>query len=68
MGLAIVKQLVEMMQGEVWCESEYGKGATFIVRLPATPKNSHDNGGASSPIFTHQSNGAARASVATFSE
>jgi signal transduction histidine kinase len=68
MGLAIVKQLVEMMQGEVWCESEYGKGATFIVRLPASPKNSHDNGGASSPIFTHQSNGAARPNAATLSE
>ena len=39
MGLAIVKQLVEMMQGEVWCESEYGAGANFIVRLPASPKN-----------------------------
>ncbi len=34
LGLSIVKQLVEMMHGQVWCESEYGQGATFIVRLP----------------------------------
>jgi signal transduction histidine kinase len=34
LGLSIVKQLVEMMYGQVWCESEYGQGATFIVRLP----------------------------------
>jgi hypothetical protein len=22
------------MNGQVWCESEHGKGATFIVELP----------------------------------
>ncbi len=34
LGLSIVKKLVEMMQGKVWCESELGKGATFIVEFP----------------------------------
>lgn len=34
LGLSIVKRLVEAMQGCVWCESEHGKGATFIVELP----------------------------------
>lgn len=34
LGLSIVKKLVEAMQGRVWCESEVGKGATFIVELP----------------------------------
>lgn len=34
LGLSIVKKLVEAMQGRVWCESELGKGATFIVELP----------------------------------
>lgn len=34
LGLFIVKKLVDMMQGKVWCESELGKGATFIVKLP----------------------------------
>ncbi len=36
LGLSIVKRLVEMMSGRIWCESEHGKGATFIVELPRT--------------------------------
>jgi signal transduction histidine kinase len=35
LGLFIVKKMVEAMGGEVWCESEEGHGATFIVELPA---------------------------------
>ena len=35
LGLSIVKKMVEVMNGRVWCESELGKGATFIVELPA---------------------------------
>jgi signal transduction histidine kinase len=34
LGLSIVKKMVEAMNGCVWCESELGKGATFIVELP----------------------------------
>jgi signal transduction histidine kinase len=34
-GLALVKQLVEAHAGSITVESELGKGATFIVRLPA---------------------------------
>ncbi len=34
LGLSIVKKMVEAMHGRVWCESEFGKGATFIVELP----------------------------------
>ncbi len=34
LGLFIVKKLVETMNGQVWCESEPGKGATFIVEFP----------------------------------
>jgi signal transduction histidine kinase len=34
LGLSIVKKMVEAMQGRVWCESEAGRGATFIVELP----------------------------------
>jgi signal transduction histidine kinase len=33
-GLALVKELVEMMHGSVTVESEEGKGTTFTVRLP----------------------------------
>jgi len=34
LGLSIVKKLVMEMGGEVACESQPGKGATFILRLP----------------------------------
>ncbi|MBI3867237.1 MAG: hybrid sensor histidine kinase/response regulator [Verrucomicrobia bacterium] len=34
LGLSIVRKLVEAMDGEVLCDSESGKGATFTVRLP----------------------------------
>lgn len=34
LGLSIVKKMVEAMNGKVWCESELGKGATFIVEFP----------------------------------
>jgi PAS domain S-box-containing protein len=33
LGLAITKKLIEMMDGEVWIESEVGKGSTFHIRL-----------------------------------
>ncbi len=35
LGLSIVKKMVEAMNGKVWCESELGNGATFIVEFPA---------------------------------
>lgn len=34
LGLSIVKKLVDAMNGRVWCESEPGKGSTFILELP----------------------------------
>jgi signal transduction histidine kinase len=33
LGLSIVKRMVEAMNGEDWCESELGHGATFLVQL-----------------------------------
>jgi PAS domain S-box-containing protein len=35
LGLSIVKKLVELQHGRVWCESEMRQGATFIVELPS---------------------------------
>lgn len=35
LGLSIVKKLVELQNGKIWCESRYGNGATFIVELPS---------------------------------
>lgn len=35
LGLSIVKKMVEAMNGTVWCESELGKGACFVVELPS---------------------------------
>lgn len=34
LGLALVKQRVEAMGGQIWAESEQGKGSQFIVMLP----------------------------------
>jgi signal transduction histidine kinase len=34
LGLSIVKKFVDAMNGEIWCESEFGKGASFFVKLP----------------------------------
>jgi signal transduction histidine kinase len=33
LGLFIVKKLVTAMDGQVWCESELGKGATFVIEF-----------------------------------
>lgn len=34
LGLSIVKKYTNAMNGNVWCESTEGEGATFIVELP----------------------------------
>lgn len=36
-GLFLVKHLVERHGGQIWVESEEGKGSTFIFRLPLEP-------------------------------
>jgi PAS domain S-box-containing protein len=37
MGLSYVKALVRKHGGRIWCESELGKGSTFIFTLPRSP-------------------------------
>jgi len=34
LGLSIVKHYVELLNGKVFCDSEYGKGSSFVVELP----------------------------------
>lgn len=34
LGLNIAKQLVELMQGSITVESEYGKGSVFTIKIP----------------------------------
>lgn len=39
LGLSIVKQLVEILEGNIWLESEEGKGSTFVVEFPVNSLN-----------------------------
>ncbi|MFT3857367.1 MAG: ATP-binding protein [Aquabacterium sp.] len=34
LGLSIAKKLIEAMHGEIGCDSDLGKGATFWIELP----------------------------------
>jgi len=34
LGLSIARRHVEAMEGKLYCESEFGHGATFVLRLP----------------------------------
>lgn len=33
-GLAVAKELIDLLGGTIWCESEIGQGACFSFRLP----------------------------------
>jgi signal transduction histidine kinase len=37
MGLAISKSIVESHGGQIWVDSDLGRGATFHLTLPAAP-------------------------------
>ncbi len=39
LGLAITAQFVKLMDGEIFVESEYGKGSVFSVRIPQVIKS-----------------------------
>ena len=48
LGLAISKGLTTLLNGDIWCESELGKGSTFYFKIPYIP--------AEIPILTEISN------------
>ncbi|MFW6221395.1 MAG: ATP-binding protein [Fibrobacterota bacterium] len=35
LGLTVAREIVEAHNGKIWAESDYGKGATFYISLPA---------------------------------
>ena len=39
LGLFIVKKLIEVMKGKIWCESQLGKGTSFIAEFPLLTEN-----------------------------
>lgn len=41
LGLYLVKQRVESMNGRVWAESSFGQGSTFFVSLPRLSSNDY---------------------------
>ena len=41
-GLAVAKELVERLDGEIWCESQLSQGSTFAFRLPAYQEQDHE--------------------------
>jgi signal transduction histidine kinase/CheY-like chemotaxis protein len=43
LGLAITKQFATMMNGEIFVESEYGKGSTFTLNLPQIAQQFEDD-------------------------
>lgn len=45
LGLALVKRVLELLDGEVRVFSEPGKGSTFLVTLPAAGASENEDGG-----------------------
>lgn len=43
-GLAVTKEFVEKLDGEIWCESVLGEGSRFFFRLPRHQEHLHGPG------------------------
>ena len=48
-GLAVAKELMSQLGGEIWCESLPGQGACFSIRLPIDREGGTEAGPGSSP-------------------
>ncbi|MDP8228821.1 MAG: PAS domain S-box protein [Candidatus Electryoneaceae bacterium] len=44
LGMTLTKHLVEMHDGQIWVESEFGKGTTVKFSIPIIPDNFSHNG------------------------
>lgn len=44
LGLAIAKEIIELHSGQIWVQSETGKGSTFFARLPIDARTNRENG------------------------
>jgi signal transduction histidine kinase len=40
-GLAVAKDLIDRLNGEIWCQSQPGQGASFAFRLPMYIEGQH---------------------------
>ena len=43
LGLSITKQMVEILKGKIWVESEEGKGSVFFVKIPLVVAKSDEH-------------------------
>lgn len=41
LGLSIVRHMVKNLSGEIWVDSQLGKGSAFFVRLPINKESTH---------------------------
>ncbi|MBI2934610.1 MAG: response regulator, partial [Chloroflexi bacterium] len=48
-GLVVCKRLLEAHQGEIWIQSEFGKGSTFSFRIPLKHGDAGGGGGRPAP-------------------
>ena len=56
LGLSIVQGIVQAHDGQIWVESEFGKGSTFYISLPLAEDQT---------LTTQDCNDAAASSVVT---